>query len=460
MVALRDLPPMLPPGIDSKDAPGLDAFWHQWASGSTATWTSFEMADRLHRTTGAPMPSRMHSRHATLNFVLEPARRERLLSILGALDSFHVLSAQQLAFWTQDPRLATGNAADLRALFSLGLVDVGCTSMLRGAESLTLYRLADTTVWEQELAPSVTLSELISVTGGLPLSKAHRFDRHDSVLATFIARCAAWLPEIHAVFGEKYGSHELLLSSAGAKRPPKVSPLAAVDAVIVRDDGAIVLVELQASDPGPRFAEKLTKLAEILQLNPRLSLLVLTLPRHVGAGRPDHTIASGARSSIVKALRSDPQQMYGGVAERMFQADWVADFFPTPDTVDVRFLRLNANRYDPRLDTWRQAEMLDASIDGIPFPLEFEDNPEAAIPIVNSLLLRQTPTILRDRVRPLYSMDIPALWHQPSHPDTPFDLLPRGRGALADTRATVPRRLRNLDDRYPLHVANNNTPCW
>jgi hypothetical protein len=84
--------------------------------------------------------------------------------------------------------------------------------------------------------------------------------------------------------------------------------------------------------------------------------------------------------------------------------------------------------------------MTDTSTDGIPLPLDAEEDPDAMVPVAGSLLLRQSPVSLRRRVHPEYTGRVPDLWKMTLTPGTPMPvrLLGTGRGALSGIDTKCP----------------------
>lgn len=271
-----------------------DPYWGQlWAPGSQALWFTNAMARRR---------SEGHAR--TVNKKLLPDDDEALrvltsnrgraerLAAWGVLDSWRTASAEQIGAFTGSSLFLDPTYSTLASSFALGLTDLGTFShpMSRlGMDRNTVYRPANSDVFEKIITPTLTWPEWASVTGGQPWSSGGQYDRHN-ILATELAlRAAEYLP-VGAVLGEKFSTVELL-AGTGLGKTVKNPDKRRADGVIVRGDGMRVAYELTAS-ASKGFENKIRRWAQIISERP-LETSGLTV-LFIAAPHPDRSRHSSA----------------------------------------------------------------------------------------------------------------------------------------------------------------------
>lgn len=418
-----------------------------WEAGANATWVSKQAADRQAASGLATIPQHL-SMPADDAWDRVFGHLPKQLRMLGALTMWQTLSAEQLAAITGVPAIATGRSADMGALFTLGLVDVGHVNMVmtatgKAARGTTLYRPSATDVFERKLTPLLTYPEWVAVTAGVPLGPASRYDRHN-LLATELALRVSEYYEIGTVLGEKLSSADML-TGAGIGYPPVVRTTRAADATLIRTDGARIAVELTAST-GERFEAKVRKwAADLSRIRMNDSGLVILF---VIAQRPDRKSRAGdlrtkVLQTVARACAAYPGVSFDRTAARMLVADW-QDWFPAPGMVSDSFLSLDAIR--PTGDTgalWEPASALD--IFDVPFQAT---NREPALAILHNanglggiphwLRTGPGPELWRIPIRKAGFKHIPVA--APASPDSSVGLdLGAAKGVAGKARA--PQRL-------------------
>ncbi|KQP01437.1 hypothetical protein ASF30_02125 [Leifsonia sp. Leaf264] len=460
------LPPLGPLDKDGSRAAELDIHWHRWHDSAPA-FLGRAAAEKVALATGVPLPSAVFEPRAKgQEWVGREETRSVGLTVLAVLNSVHEATSEQLAFWTGDARLRDSRSQILRILWSANLIETATTSHFRRTPGLVLWRLASNDVFEREVSPLLTFSELVSVTGSgsAELSTKRRFARHDGHMTELLRRTAAWIPEVACSFGEAFGGHYLVSgrwpakaqapAQAKVKKSNESDVQATVDGVLIRAiDGLPILCELQASSGSPRLVNKILALCRVLLGSPELTLLVVTVAKRTGNSPADAGLTNSVRASVVAGLRKfmdEQPPLNSGAREvwqRVFIADWSTDFFPTPGedgpVTTPAFLHLAAER--PLIaGGWERVSLLDPA--AVTPPAEWAANPRARASMANAALLRQTAPVQRVRLRADNRLEIPKLWQLPmvaAHLDGLVYDRP-GQGTVA--AATVPTRLRNLDD--------------
>lgn len=380
----------------------VDPFWESlWSAGSQASWVSEEMAHRQVSAGLGRLPDYLDQEPADAwRKTLIPKRFQERLDILGVLDSWRTVTAQQLAAFTGNEPVASGRSTAMRDLFAMGLSDTGIfmngLHHTRGADRGTLYRPSRTEVFRRELEPLMSYPEWVRVTGGYPFESGGQFDRHNLLTSELVLRVAEYC-EIATVLGEKLSSHDLLAHS-GLGRSSPVGSQHAADATLVRSDGARIAIELTAS-AGPSFDRKVRRWASLLA-NRRMSESGLMVV-FVIAERPDKKANRGdtrgqVLKNVARAAREIPGVNFDRVAERIFVADWTS-WFPEAGMVNPSFFALDAWRpTGGPTALWEPASLLDV------FDCPFEPaDPAAALAVAdNASMLASVPFWLRTGTPP------------------------------------------------------------
>lgn len=359
--------------ISMTDIPGggdalarLDPFWASlWSQGSQGAWLTADTARRQIDAGIGRLPATLHlDEDAAWERILS-RKIGRYLDVLGAVDYWRTVTADQLVTLTGQNDIGAGRSQVIADLFAVGLIDVGIFSnALRGvpgSSRASLFRPSRTHVFDRKLAPRLTRAEWLSVTGGQPFQSGSQYDRHN-VLTVELAMRAAEMTEVRAVVGEKLSSWDLLAHS-GCGFPSPVGRSRNADATFIRGDGARIAVELTAST-GPSFHHKVQRWARLLSnrrnADSGLSVVFVLATRPENGVRPGDA-ATKVRREVALAARDNPGVSYDRTAERMAVVEWT-DWFPAPGQVSPAFLTLDAIRpTGPLGDPWAPVSLLDES---------------------------------------------------------------------------------------------------
>lgn len=381
----------------------VDPYWGGlWDRSTAAGWQTFRRAQRMIASTSMRMPDYMDADpELSCEAVVNRRNRERTLDALGVLDNWRTVTAEQLAAFASRTLIASGRSTQMREMFGASLVDIGefANGLLsRSNEGARLYRPTPGDAFEKVVRPSITYPEWVSVTCGTPYSTGRQFDKHNVIASEFALRVAEFT-DAALVLGEKMATHELLAyTSIGRDLPDRLFQRSG-DLVIVREDGARIVIEVTTSR-GAALGEKIDRWAQILgdRRMSRSGLSVIFLTVDV----PDTPKARSfsLRNGVMRYLRSSvakfPGVSFDRTAERIGVADW-REWFPEPGKVSPDFLALvcdvaNGEPASP----WSRKAFLDI------FDLEFSpEEPERFSAIFdNASMLRSVPKWMRTGTAP------------------------------------------------------------
>lgn len=365
-----------------------------WAAGSSAFWTSRELAEQRAAHGLARIPRQLDMPLEDARDILRAARHlGPWLAALGVLDQWRTVSAGQLAAFSGWPILGTPEPRVVAALWRLGLVDRGTLApgMLPGPAThrSLLFRPSRSESFEKEIAPLLSWDQQVAVTGGMPWDFRRQYDRHN-LLASELALRVAEFCEVGTVLGEKLSDVSLLLGGA-----PSGGGHAA-DLTIVRADGLRIAVEMTAS-AGPDFRTKVEAWARLLADKSLASsgLTVLFVEAAPINGQTRWGNSGSLRAQVYKTVREVVRVFPGTgadrVAERIGVVSW-QQWFPGLSMATREFTRLEVDRpTGPPKALWERAGLLD--IIDVPFT---PHDPAAATAVVdNASMLFGTPHWLR-----------------------------------------------------------------
>jgi len=323
------------------------------------------------------------------------------LRIIGALQAWRTLTAQQLAEITGvDTSGRTGRRV-LAELYALDVLQAGFAWSPsprpgRNAPEASVYRIAESGPLQRRFAPRMTYAESVAVTGGqrFATGSAERHDLLAAELALRLAEHPSTSGAIATVLSERFAAlHDLAFLGAGFDVPPLVTNRHA-DLALVRADGLRIAVELQTSNTRALEA-KLLAWARALAARSldETGLVVLVL---IAPGPDERGDARRIRHAVSAAVRAHPGTAQHRTADRMFVADWT-DWFPASHAAAEAFAGLRAARLDlvsdPSNPTWSDVVLLDrvdvASPRRLPDPLAV---------VANAAGLVGTPRAFADRV--------------------------------------------------------------
>lgn len=340
-----------------------------WDVGAAAAWSSIDQARRS---------AASGIGHAPKRFLSDPGEAlarvhkygkhwQNTLRVLATLNAYRTLTTQQLAYLTGIDKALSREGNLMRDLFTLGLVDIGAYQtplhVPQARARVELYRPSRSSAFEDLILPKMTYPEWATTTGAHPWMASSRYDRHNVLVAEIIARAAEFLP-IGAVVGERFADVANLAYTSIGDEPPRGLQRAA-DAVLLREDGARIAIELTAST-GKNLTDKVAKWVQLFG-NRRWDDTGLHVV-FVVAGNPEaaenhHSAASDlsrVRRDISRALREWRAPAHDPAKFRISVVQW-QDWFPGPDLIDSSFLTLRVQRptgQNPD-DPWEAVDLLD-----------------------------------------------------------------------------------------------------
>lgn len=343
----------------SRAANRIDPYWDRlWMPGSQAVWLNalgyarekWGAAPRTH-----PHVTHLPEAHLDITTWLErPARRGTRLAALSAIDSWRTITGEQVCAITGSKEFSTANPRHLVGrFFHAGLIDIGSFPRPFGTSPARLYRPAPTNVFEQRLAPHLTGPEAIAVHGGYGWSAGHQYDRHNVLAAELALRISEFTGM--TVLGEKYASVDLLVGSGIGRSSVRAGGKTG-DAVIIRDDGLRIVVEITASYSAGLEA-KMDRWAQLLHDHPletsglMVVFVVAAHPDICRKGSSPATVLSATRKRMAKVLRRYPAYSADAPANRMGVVAW-SNWFPAPHSFSTALLEGTVETYDPLTQLW------------------------------------------------------------------------------------------------------------
>lgn len=377
----------------------VDPYWDGlWSRTTNAGWQSYLRAQRMVSATAMKLPSYMDADpEESAAVLLDGSHRQGTLDALAVLDNWRTTTAQQLAAFTGRPRIANGRSKQMREMFAASLVDIGEFSnglLSSPDEGARLYRPTPSGSFDKIVRPDITYPEWVSVTGGTPFSTGRQFDKHNIVASEFALRVAEFT-DAALVLGEKMATHELVAyTSLGIDVPDRLYQRSG-DLVIVREDGARIIIEVTTSR-GALLGEKMARWAQILgdrrMSKSGLSVIFLVVDVPDTPNAKKFSLRNGSYRYLWQAVRRFPGVSFDRTAERIGIADW-REWFPEPGKLSPDFLSLvvDVPSGDPTAP-WERKAFLDV------FDLTFEpEKPERFSAIFdNAALLRSVPKWMRE----------------------------------------------------------------
>lgn len=355
----------------------VDPFYgHMWPSGSggqVISWLSFNQAVasvragtyRMRGTDGDMTPAE------AMRAMLDHHRRYSAMSLLGATFGWHILTDQQakaVTGVTITPQSSIG-----QALWVSGLLQRGrfVTDAWERTRRLPAAWRVNPAAGLDLLSSRIRYSEWLGITGGQQWKTPTPPGRH-GILATELAiRVAEFCPSIGAVYGERFSRWDTAL-------PPHCVPEhtnRTADAVLVREDGLRIIVEVVASRTNnTRVAHWVDALAK----DKKREVFLL----YVDAS-PKGEAATAIRKAVNRQVRLSLDATLVDVFSRIGVIKW-KDWFPALHTASEGFVTLrcvNPNR--------EPLDLLD------PFDVAFGGDAPPAI--ANAPLVYSVPKFQRER---------------------------------------------------------------
>lgn len=330
---------------------------------------------------------------------LDPRRLSewnRALLLLGALNSFGVITNNQAAAFVGDPALADPCSRVVSRLYASDLVRISSPYVgqsLGGAgEGTTAYQIGDRKALRR-LRSRLTPGESTAFSGARAVHDRSINIRHD-ILGAELALRAADLLKIGTVLGPQFSTFPDL--TAGCDKPSKSKGES--DLTLVRDDGVRVTIEITAT-LGERFKEKVQRIVRTVSEAPMASsglvVIFLLAPAASMSERDLKKMRKRVYHAIADAVDEFPFSGNRLTAERIGIATW-REWFPAPLVASERFGRLTVDRLTGRGRTWEEADLWDPAA----LPFEPHQSFDARAIIKSSALMGQTPSWLRAKHRP------------------------------------------------------------
>ncbi|MGO1851885.1 MAG: hypothetical protein ACTH0V_00565 [Microbacteriaceae bacterium] len=409
-IAIADAPSRSP-GRVARAAERIDPHWDGvWSRGATAAWMTVREARAQEEALGrrrSVVPAKVDlSGDAARRRLARGANWQLMLSVLGCLDTYRTLSAQQLGYLVGDERIADGRSTLMWDLFTLGVVDFGLTTSgidgreLRGAR---LYRPSQSRAFDELIEPLLTYQEWASVTGGRPWESTGQNDRHNIITNELLLRVAEFLP-VAAVTGEKLSDLETVAFTSLGRQAPPTRIQRAADGMVVRPDGVRIAVETTAST-GASFAGKCERWARLLHdaryADTGLMVVFVVAPRAGRSNSGQHTTVEQVQRTVTRAANLAPGIRGDRTIARMAVASWES-WFPERAHLSRSFFTLTARTAtgpDPS-HPWEEIPLLH------PGKLPPADNPRLAQSVPVLAGLRSQPPTLAAAQEP------PQLWRR------------------------------------------------
>ncbi|OCI32916.1 hypothetical protein [Oerskovia enterophila] len=360
----------------------LDPYWDGlWVQGSLASWATRTDVEAMNTAGLVNAPAWMLAdRDQAVARVREDDRlRDRRINMLSAVNAWRTLTAEQLVAMTGDLGLANWSERAYNKIvadsFNAHLVDLGRfiapVGASAGSSNAQLIRTTRSEVFDKDIAPHLTYTEHVRVTGGSGWKSAGQYDRHN-VLATELGLRVSELcgAEVGAVLGE-LNCPVSLLSSTSNGGPGEDMMGKTADLAVIRGDGARLAVEVTASVSGS-FTTKVNRWAKALANSPwdLTGLMVVFVVAPPVARTSRQSVEREVRAAVSNAVKHFPgTARTGWTADRMAVVRW-DEWFPARHHVRDEFFDLSAWRpTGPADERWQRVGLLDI------FDVAFEPHP-------------------------------------------------------------------------------------
>lgn len=337
----------------------IDPYWHDlWEPGSQGLWEQ-------HR--GPAQGKTEFTR--TIRELLDGRRGPTALSLFSQLDAWGSVTADQAAAVSGDNALKNPYSRVPLALFMAGLMDIGVaprTRQLPKTDRTWLYRRTPGEGLNR-LRGVLTAQERAAVLGGQTrFTTTTSHDRHNILALETALRITETHP-VTAMLGERH-SGASLLDPHGNKYPNRG------DAMLVREDGLRIILELQATRSA-RLQQKMDSwirfMGDTRLADTGVIVLFVAAPHTQGSGKR----AGGAevKSVMSKALKLEHDRTRSGARMRLGVVEF-KEWWPGEHQVAPAFKDMSAwFNYGLVADArWRQVPLAIVGFDGSP---EYYDRP-------------------------------------------------------------------------------------
>ena len=329
--------PSRTPTSPRRAARRVDPFYDplMWRSGSTLDWASRRDAQRMVEA-AAMMRLRPSLQIPEADaWARIETTREKALRIVGALQQWRSMTAEQAEALTGIHNIDEGRTSWMRTLWAADLLDFAAAGTLLGTYQSTarLMRVSLASPAFARLLEGTTLAEFIAATGGRPLGQNRQYDRHNILTVELMLRVAEFT-KMAAVVGELFSTYDLLLFG-GTGRSLKSS-----DATLIREDGLRVAMELTAAHVEGR--KKVAGVAATLREARRPEVLVLFV---------NATGNTATGRAFERAIEAEGY----GVRDQIAIVDWTR-WFPDEGHVAADFAKLPAQFFNGT--TWSERSIM------------------------------------------------------------------------------------------------------
>ena len=330
----------------------IDPFWSMiWGNsdgGPTISWRSIH-SERIMSDAGVHVPIRCGGKRTPSEALALLHKRRTRLVTLAPINLWRTINGQQLAAITGNPTNAS-RSEEIGLLFDAELIQRGRFYYAgRSLDVPEIFR-PDPHADKVDLR-HLRYADWLGVTLGGQSIKGHQYDRHN-ILATEFSLRAAEICPLRSVLGEGLATWPKLFGSV--LRP---NPHRSADAVLVREDGLKIAVEITATFT-VATVKKIEQLAELLARDKSKSVVVL----FVVAVQPNQgktaDVMKPLRRAVKKSAHSSMNRILADVENRMAIVKWT-DLFPAPGLVEPEFVQLRAQRYSAKDDDWLPTNLLD-----------------------------------------------------------------------------------------------------
>ncbi|MBW3068956.1 hypothetical protein GZ998_05440 [Actinomyces sp. 594] len=200
----------------------------------------------------------------------------------------------------------------------------------------------------------------LAVTEDRPWVRGSASARHNGLCCELALRAGAWLG-VPGVLGECLASADDLFG-AGAGRA-RIESGRRGDALLVREDGVRLVVELTASAT-PALSAKAESWARLLAANPGAGVMVVfVVAAPVDGAESGASLFGAVRQAVGRAVRTHPGGLADPTGPRMAVVDW-RSWFPARGMVDMAAFGGMRAQTPVAVGGWADVDLLTAPVAG------------------------------------------------------------------------------------------------